>query len=114
VREIGWPDAACRHVADLVTATARHDVEGADRETAVLLAADLAVLAAEPSRYAEYASAVRREYAHVDDAGWRTGRATVLRLLLSRQRLFAAELALDAWERRARANIVSELAALAE
>ena len=52
-----------------------HDLEGVDRDTAVLLAADLAVLAAEPSRYVEYATAVRREYAHVDDDAWRAGRA---------------------------------------
>jgi predicted metal-dependent HD superfamily phosphohydrolase len=113
VREIGWSDPACRRVADLVMATATHDVEGVDRDTAVLLAADLAVLAAEPSRYAEYTTAVRREYAHVDDAAWRTGRSAVLRRLLARPRLFAAELGLDQWERRARANITSELAALA-
>jgi predicted metal-dependent HD superfamily phosphohydrolase len=56
---------------------------------------------------------VRREYAHVDDAGWRTGRSAVLRTLLARPRLFAAELGLDEWERRARANITSELAVLA-
>ena len=114
VREIGWTGAACRHVADLVMATAGHDVEGVDRDTAVLLAADLAVLAAEPSRYGEYATAVRREYDHVSDADWRTGRGAVLRTLLARPRLFAAELGLDDWERRARANITSELASLAE
>jgi predicted metal-dependent HD superfamily phosphohydrolase len=113
VREIGWSERACRHVADLVMATARHDVEGVDRDTAVLLAADLAVLAAEPSRYADYATAVRREYAHIDDGGWRVGRAAVLRTLLARSRLFAAELELDEWERRARANLTSELASLA-
>jgi predicted metal-dependent HD superfamily phosphohydrolase len=113
VREIGWTEPACRHVADLVMATARHDVEGVDRDTEVLLAADLAVLAAEPSRYAEYATAVRREYAHVDDAGWRLGRASVLRALLARPHLFAPGLALDEWERRARANLTSELASIA-
>ena len=83
---------ACRHVAEMVMATAGHDVDGVDRDTAVLLAADLAVLAAEPSRYADYATAVRREYAHVDDGGWRAGRSAVLRTLLARPRLFAAEL----------------------
>jgi predicted metal-dependent HD superfamily phosphohydrolase len=113
VHEIGWTEAAGRHVADLVMATAGHDVEGADRDTAVLLAADLAVLAAEPSRYAEYATAVRREYAHVDDGAWRAGRARVLRTLLDRPHLFAPELGLDEWERRARANVTSELASLA-
>jgi predicted metal-dependent HD superfamily phosphohydrolase len=110
--EIGWPDPACRHVGNLVMATATHDLEGVDRDTAVLLAADLAVLAAEPSRYSEYATAVRREYAHVDDDGWRAGRAHVLRTLLARPRLFAPELELDEWERRARANITSELASI--
>jgi predicted metal-dependent HD superfamily phosphohydrolase len=113
VREVGWSEPACRHVADLVMATAGHDVGGVDSDTAVLLAADLAVLAAEPSRYAEYANAVRREYAHVDDGAWRAGRARVLRALLARPRLFAPELELDDWERRARANLTSELASLA-
>jgi predicted metal-dependent HD superfamily phosphohydrolase len=37
----------------------------------------------------------------------------VLRTLLARPRLFAAELGLDDWERRARANLTSELASLA-
>jgi predicted metal-dependent HD superfamily phosphohydrolase len=114
VREIGWNEPACHRVATMVMATARHDVAGADRDTAVLLAADLAVLAAEPSRYADYATAVRREYAHIDDAGWRVGRAAVLRGLLARPHLFAPDLALDEWERRARANLTSELALLAE
>jgi predicted metal-dependent HD superfamily phosphohydrolase len=112
VREIGWPEEVCRHVAELVLATAGHDVQGVDRDTAVLLAADLAVLAAEPSRYSDYAIAVRREYAHIDEAGWRSGRGAVLRSLLDRPNLFAPELGLDEWERRARANLTSELASL--
>jgi predicted metal-dependent HD superfamily phosphohydrolase len=112
VGELGWSAPVCRHVAEMVLATAGHSVDGVDRDTAVLLAADLAVLAAEPSRYSEYAATVRREYAHVDDAGWRTGRAAVLRTLLDRRHLFAPELGLTDWERRARANITSELASL--
>jgi predicted metal-dependent HD superfamily phosphohydrolase len=112
VREIGWAEPACRRVAELVMATAGHDVRGVDRDTAVLLAADLAVLAAEPARYADYATAVRREYAHLDDRAWQAGRAAVLHRLLARPQLFAAELGLEDWERRARANIASELAAL--
>jgi predicted metal-dependent HD superfamily phosphohydrolase len=110
--EIEWADERRRRVAELVLATAGHDVERADRDTCVLLAADLAVLAAEPSRYSDYATAVRREYAHVDDAAWREGRSAVLRSLLDKPRLFAPELALDDWESRARANMAAELAAL--
>jgi len=111
--EIGWPAARCGHVADLVNATAAHDVDHADRDTCVLIAADLAVLAAEPARYADYATAVRREYAHVGDDGWRDGRSAVLTALLGRPHLFPPGLALDDWERRARANLTAELAVLA-
>jgi len=110
--EIGWDRARSERVARLVLATTGHALDGADRDTAVLLAADLAVLAAEPARYTEYAAAVRREYAHVDDAGWKAGRAGVLHALLDRPRLFAPDLGLDDWEHRARANITAELAVL--
>jgi predicted metal-dependent HD superfamily phosphohydrolase len=110
--ELEWGAGRMQRVADLVLATAGHDVERADRDTCVLLAADLAVLAAEPSRYSDYATAVRREYAHVDDEAWREGRSAVLRSLLDKTRLFAPDLGLDDWESRARANMAAELAAL--
>jgi predicted metal-dependent HD superfamily phosphohydrolase len=112
LHEIGWDEQRARRVSELVLSTAAHDVEAADRDTRVLLAADLAVLAAEPARYSDYATAVRREYAHVDDAGWRAGRSAVLRRLLDRPRLFASDLGLDDWEARARANMAAELASL--
>ena len=50
--------------------------------------ADLAILAAEPQRYADYSAAVRREYAHVSDADFAVGRALVLRDLLAKPSLF--------------------------
>jgi predicted metal-dependent HD superfamily phosphohydrolase len=112
--ELDWSPARARRVAELVRATEGHDVEHADRDTCVLLAADLAVLAAEPARYADYATAVRREYAHVDDAAWRSGRSAVLRSLLARPHLFAPDLELGDWEARARANIAAELASLSD
>lgn len=110
--EIGWEQASRERVSAMVEATAAHDVGHADRDTCVLLAADLAVLASEPARYGDYAAAVRREYAHVDDDGWRHGRAAVLRALLDRPHLFAPGLGLDDWEARARANLTAELASL--
>jgi predicted metal-dependent HD superfamily phosphohydrolase len=110
--EIGWGQERLERVAAMVEATVAHDVDGADHDTCLLLAADLAVLASEPARYGDYATAVRREYAHVDDAGWRSGRAAVLRSLLDRPHLFAPDLGLDEWEARARANLTAELASL--
>ncbi len=111
--ELGWPPERVERVAAMIEATEHHRLDDADRDTAALLAADLAVLAAEPARYADYVRAVRREYAHVDDEGWTAGRSAVLQTLLGRPQLYASHLGLDDWERRARANIAAELATLA-
>ncbi len=110
--ELDWQAARCDHVVAMIEATATHDVDLADADTQVLLAADLAVLAAEPTRYADYVRSVRREYAHVSDADWQLGRSGVLRSLLERPYLYAPALELHGWDDRARANMTAELAAL--
>lgn len=110
--ELGWQETRRRHVAAMIEATAAHDVEVTDPDTQVLLAADLAVLGAEPARYSDYVRAVRREYAHVGDDDWRVGRSAVLVSFLDRDHLFAPSLGLQDWEQRGRANITAELAAL--
>lgn len=117
--DLGWPSERVASVVAMIEATAAHADDsrpdsgrGSRLDTAVLLAADLGVLASEPARYADYVRGVRDEYARVDDAGWRSGRTAVLRGLLARDRLFAPELGLTDWEQRARANITAELAAL--
>jgi len=110
--ELTWGPARRGHVVAMIEATAYHDVDTADPDTRVLLAADLAVLATEPPRYADYVRAVRREYAHVSDADWQVGRSGVLRNLLERTHLYAPSLERHGWEDRARANIAAELAML--
>jgi predicted metal-dependent HD superfamily phosphohydrolase len=99
-------------VARLVRLTATHDPGDGDLAGAVLSDADLAVLAAEPERYAEYVSGVRREYAHVPDDAFRHGRAEVLRGLLAAPALFRTATGRRLWERRARENVEVELADL--
>ena len=114
LHEIGWTASVTERVAHMIEATAGHDLdEAADLATAVLVAADLAVLASEPARYGDYTRAVRHEYAHLDDETWRRGRAAFIRTTLDRTSVFPSSLALTAWERRARANLKAELAALA-
>lgn len=112
--ELGWTRTRCRHVSAMILATIDHQVAGADVDTQVLLAADLAVLSAEPGRYSDYVRAIRREYAHVDEPDWRTGRSLVLQALADRRHLFAPALDLNDWELRARANMAAELATLSE
>lgn len=75
-------------VSRLIMLTAGHVVAADDIDGAVLADADLAVLGAPAQDYADYVSAVRREYSFVDDAAWQGGRAAVLRSLLALPRLF--------------------------
>ena len=111
--ELDIEDARIDEVTRLVLLTAAHDPADPDHDpaAAVMLDADLAVLGSDPATYAAYVNGVRAEYAHVDDAGWRTGRAAVLRHFLDAAQIYATE-SMRAREHRARANLAAELATL--
>lgn len=102
------PDAQRAEVARLVRLTAGHDPAEDDADGAVLCDADLAVLAAPAQAYAGYASAVREEYGHLDDATFTAGRIAVLESLLDLPRLYRTPTA-QPWEAPARANLAAEL-----
>ena len=110
--DAGVPLAVVAEVSRLVRLTETHRPEDGDRAGCVLSDADLAILAAAAERYAEYTADVRREFAHVPDDDFRTGRAAVLRDLLAKPRLFHTAYAREHWEQAARANVESELATL--
>ena len=109
LRPLGIPEPTLDHIAALIRATAHAEVGEADADTAVLLDADLAILSAEEKRYARYAADVRREYAWVDDAAYRTGRAKVLEGFLNRPRIYRTERMHAAAEESARANLRAEI-----
>ena len=106
---LGLSPAVVAEVGRLVRLTAGHQADPADRDGAVLCDADLAVLAASPDRYGAYAAGVRREYGHLDEAAFRSGRARVLRALLERPALFATGPGRARWEAAARRNVQGEL-----
>lgn len=95
----------------LVRLTATHRPDADDEVGMLLCDADLAILAAEPDRYDEYAAAVRREYAAVDDDAFRVGRAEVLRSLSAGPWIYSTGTARRLWEQRARENLARELEA---
>jgi predicted metal-dependent HD superfamily phosphohydrolase len=108
---VGWDDPVLAdEVAAAVLVTAGHDPFTPAQ--AVLVDADLAVLAGDAAAYERYRSAVRAEYAHVDDAAWREGRSRVLDALLSKDRLFHTPTMRDDAEERARENLGRELSGL--
>lgn len=99
-------------VARLVRLTETHDPPPGDHNGEALCDADLAILAADPERYREYAADVRREYAGYPDADFRAGRLAVLQDLAGRDALFRTAHARAHWEPRARANLAAEIATL--
>jgi predicted metal-dependent HD superfamily phosphohydrolase len=105
----GLDPAAVAEVARLVRLTETHRPAGRDVAGGVLSDADLAILAAPDGRYAEYVTAVRREYAHIPDRAFREGRAAILRDLLAKPHLFHTAYAREHWEDTARANVLREL-----
>jgi predicted metal-dependent HD superfamily phosphohydrolase len=80
--------------------------------SAVLIDADLAILAADPAGYQGYVNGVRAEYGHIDNHGWQVGRAAVLRHFLDRPQIFTSAAGVERYEQRARANLSAELASL--
>jgi predicted metal-dependent HD superfamily phosphohydrolase len=107
--EAGLSPARTAEVARLVRLTVTHDPAPGDRNGEVLCDADLAVLAGAPAAYAEYAAAVREEYAFVPDDTFRSSRADILRRLLGLPTLFRTPYGQEHWEAVARRNVATEL-----
>lgn len=106
---VGVTPARVAEVARLVRMTERHRPAEDDPAGGVLCDADLGILAADPQRYADYTSAVRREYAHVPDRAFAEGRSAILRDLVAKATIFHTAYAREHWEVRARANVAAEL-----
>ncbi|WP_434591321.1 HD domain-containing protein [Streptomyces sp. A5-4] len=111
--ELGLDEARTAEVARLVRLTVTHAPEPGDTNGEALCDADLAILAAGPTPYAQYAAAVRREYGFVPDEAFRSGRAAVLRQLLELPTLFRTPHGRAEWQERARHNLATELELLA-
>lgn len=106
---LGAPAEVAADVARLVSLTAGHATAGDDPDGGLLCDADLAILASDDDRYAEYVAAIRQEYAHVPEEAFRAGRARVLRALLALPSIYRRPPLKEAWESRARANLTREL-----
>jgi predicted metal-dependent HD superfamily phosphohydrolase len=111
---IGLADADAHAVAEMVRATATHFDPDVDHDalTALVLDADLAILAADAASYDAYTTGVRAEYAQVPDDRFTSGRLTVVESLLARPRLFLTPEASDRFDQPARANLARERARL--
>ena len=97
-------------VRALIMAT-RHAALPQGGDERLLVDIDLAILAADDARFAEYERQIRVEYALVPEATFRARRRAVLGGFLERERIFSTPRLRDELEPRARANLANALAA---
>lgn len=109
---LGVPADVVTEVARLVRLTSTHDPDDGDADGALLVDADLAVLAGNPVDYRRYTEAVRAEYSFVPEDLFRSGRAAVLSALLDTPSLYRTGPGRARWEAAARANVTAEIAVL--
>ena len=104
----GLPEDACARIHTLIMATC-HDAPPASNDARLLTDIDLAILGAEPDRFAEYERQIRLEYAHVPDALFKAKRREILQGFLDRERLFQTPACHARYETAARRNLASAI-----
>lgn len=109
---VGLEQEDLNQVARLVRMTETHVPGPRDPEGELLCDADLAILASDPSDYADYVAAVREEYAQLPEEEFLAGRLAVLTELADREifRTAKGRQLTDA----ARVNLTAEMAAVRE
>ena len=90
----------------------RHDRAPVDLAGQLVVDVDLASLGASPGVFDENGRNIRREFSHVDEATYRSSRATILRRFASRPRIYSTDMFFERYEAAARANLTRAAAAL--
>lgn len=105
--ELGLSEGQIRNITSLIQATDPRS-GSAHPDAAAVIDIDLAILGSDSAVFRRYVADVRLEYAHIDQAGWKSGRTKFLNDFLKRPRLYTSGLC-DELERRARQNLTDEL-----
>ncbi|HEY3452721.1 MAG TPA: hypothetical protein VGK67_40625 [Myxococcales bacterium] len=90
----------------------KHSAAPAAGDAALVVDLDLSILAAERERFERYEAGIRKEYGHLPDEAYRSGRAEFLKRFLAREHLFATEAMRERFEGRARTNLERSLQSL--
>jgi predicted metal-dependent HD superfamily phosphohydrolase len=108
---VGWRGTRVETVRGLILAT-KHAAAPATPDACVVVDIDLSILGKPAAAFEEYERAIRREYGHVPDDAFRSGRAGILSTFLSRSRIYATDYFASRYEMSARQNLGRSLAAL--
>ncbi len=97
-----------RLVGGYTLATVDHKSDSDDKDLDFFLDADLLILGSSQERYDQYANDIRREYSHVSEAIYRSGRLKVLEKLVQKG-IFRTEIFKASYESLAQDNIAREI-----
>jgi len=90
----------------------RHAELPTDLAGQLMVDIDLSSLGASAAVFEQNGQNIRREFAHVDDAAYRKGRADILRKFNARRRIYLTDVFFARFEEAARANLRRAIAAL--
>jgi predicted metal-dependent HD superfamily phosphohydrolase len=109
LREGGADQACIERIRAHILATC-HQAEPAPGDQSLLVDIDLAILGAEPERFAEYERQIRAEYAWVPGFVYRYKRRQILREFAERRPLYRTPALREQLEAQARENLTRALA----
>lgn len=95
-------------VTELIMAT-KHSAIPPDSDAALVTDIDLSILGREESRFQQYETQIRKEYAWVPAEAFAAGRGKILEQFLSRPRIYFHDAFFAKYERQARANLKASL-----
>ena len=105
-------DVDVAYVVKLIEDTARHGrltPSDVDRDEALFLDCDMAILGADPERFDAYDRQIALEYAAIPPGAYAAGRRAFLQGLLAKPRIFLSEHMHDRLDACARANLARAL-----
>ena len=110
LEQLGVPIELTKKVFQLIVETKIH--EASSKENKLFLDADLSILGTNEKTYKQYIKNVRKEYAIYDDASYLIGRRKILKIFLTKERIYESEHFYELYEKQARKNLVNELNSL--
>ena len=96
-------------VTEIISSTKNHQPLLTNIDNSIFLDLDLAILGTTPTRYLQYAQAIRQEYQHISDRNYRQGRSKVLTQFLTKERIYFTDYFYQRLETTARHNIQTEI-----
>lgn len=110
IKSLGIEQSTPELASQLILCTKKHQIlESNIEKSAVFLDLDLLILGASPSDYDSYSAKIRKEYAWVPEAQYRSGREQVLHSFSKREFIYFTKEIRSLYETTARANIQREL-----